>query len=528
MKRLRIIPVVLLLIALFPIGSAWATPRTPAPAVKPSVPPMPTIDLAVTDLGWSNSLKPGHIVGQNSILNFTLKNLGTAPSGNFIVKFTCPNCPPSMTGTQNVPSLAPGAGLGRNWPSPAAVPEKWNAGNYTLELVVDPDKAINDIDRVNNRKTLNFTVQGPAFSLKNTEINKKPPNPGTPPNVMISSLGGLPDNIYEGDLFKPSDIFVTLKNNPSTPSGPFGVTVTCDTPNTNSAPANCLTGFDNLHKQVPMLNPGQTLKVTFPAGASGIWNWGDYTIKASIDGTDIKLIKQFHVNMRAGIESLGGIPDPFYEGDSFDPASIFVLCKNYTTTALSTPFWARVTCEPIPGSGLNGTTPQCVDGFQTLHDLVPEIYPLQTYKLIFKPTGAKPWAFGRYRIMARVIGTNISTSKEIYVKSHNPVPTMSGVSVTWENLKTDYQGPCPGMNAIMLTAKITANGKGTLKWKIITQKGDYMAGVKTHVFASPGQINDWVIDGATKTETGWYAIKVLEPFAWQSPKINYTTTCVAP
>jgi hypothetical protein len=343
--------------------------------------------------------------------------------------------------------------------------------------------------------------------------------------VTISSLGGLPDNIYEGDIFKPSDIFVILKNNPSTPSGPLGVTVTCETPNTNSAPANCLTGFDNLHKQVPLLTPGQTLKVTFPSGPSGIWNWGDYTVKASIDGTDISLVKKFHVNMRAGIESLGGIPDPFYEGDAFDPGSIFVLCKNYTNTAKSAPFWLRVSCEPLPGSGLNGTTPACVDGFQTLHDLAPEIYPGQTYKLTFKPTGAKPWPFGRYRIMARAIATNMSVSKEIYVKSHNPVPPISKVTVDWKIAKADYQGPCPGINAIMLNATITANGQGTLKWKIITQKGDHASGVKTYTFNGPGQIYDGVIDGAQATESGWYAIQVLEPISWQSPKVNYTTTC---
>jgi hypothetical protein len=545
MLRLKNLWLPLLFIILFPFfGSGWAE-ENPSPVllfaakvqpnraatattVKTTLPVKKTPDLIITSLSWSYALKAGYIVGQNSILNFTVKNQGTAPSGNFTIKLTCPDCPPSMTGTRNLTSLAPGAGLGQNWPAATATPEKWAAGTYTLEAVVDPDKVVDDMDRINNAKTLNFTVQDSSVSVKNLKIVQKPLTPNNPFKVVISSLGGIPANIYEGDSFQPSNIFVMLKNSGTQPSGSFWVTVSCDPTYKNNSPSNCLNGFENLHKEVPGIDPGQPYKVTFPAGGSGIWNWGQFHIKASIDGTNITLTKDIYVNDRAVIDSIGGIPDPFYEGDSFDPASIFVIFRNATIGAPSAPFWARISCEPIPGSGTNGTTPQCVNGFQNLHDLVPEIYPGQTYKLTFAPTGAKPWPFGRYRVTAQVIATTISTSKEIYVKSHNPVPEMSGVTVTWENLQTTYQGPCPQFNAIFLTAKITVNGKGTLKWKIITNKGDYMAGTKSHVFKGPGQITDGVIAAAESTESGWYAIQVLEPFAWQSTKVNYTIKCVAP
>jgi len=130
-------------------------------------------DLVISNMKWSFPLKQGSIVGQNSILNFTLKNQGTAPSGNFIIKFTCPNCPPSMTGTRIISSMAPGAVMGHNWPPPSSIPQKWTAGFYSIKAVVDPNRQIKDSNRANNSKILKFKVQGAPFSKKKLKISKK-------------------------------------------------------------------------------------------------------------------------------------------------------------------------------------------------------------------------------------------------------------------------------------------------------------------------------------------------------------------
>ncbi len=130
-------------------------------------------DLSIENMKWSLPLKQGYIVGENSILNFTLKNKGTVASGNFIIKFNCPKCPPSMTGTRKIPSMAPGATMGHNWSSVPAVPEKWAAGVYGIEAIVDPSRVVKDSNRSNNRKILKFVVQQAPASKRKFKISNK-------------------------------------------------------------------------------------------------------------------------------------------------------------------------------------------------------------------------------------------------------------------------------------------------------------------------------------------------------------------
>jgi hypothetical protein len=130
-------------------------------------------DLSIENMKWSIPLKQGYIVGQNSILNFTLKNKGAGSSGNFSIKFTCPNCPPSMNGIHAIPSLAPGASYSGNWPSIAAVPEKWDAGPFMIAAMILPNRIIKDSNRSNNRKIMNFVVQGSSNLKKKLVIRKK-------------------------------------------------------------------------------------------------------------------------------------------------------------------------------------------------------------------------------------------------------------------------------------------------------------------------------------------------------------------
>lgn len=202
MRKLKIIGIALLSIILFSFGTGWAMENTSpalllaaAPQLKrtttsSTIKPVEQLvtkkpDLSIQNMSWSLPLKQGYIVGQNSILNFTIKNQGTAPSGNFIIKFTCPSCPPSMSSTRQITSIAPGTAMGYNWPDTAAIPEKWTAGTYTLEVVVDPGRVVQDTNRTNNRKILKFKVQSMAISEKKLNITKKPFSPSKP-NIITT------------------------------------------------------------------------------------------------------------------------------------------------------------------------------------------------------------------------------------------------------------------------------------------------------------------------------------------------------
>lgn len=144
-------------------------------------------DLRVDDMKWSFPLKQGYLVGQNSILNFTLKNQGAVPSGNFTIKFNCPNCPPSMTGIRTISSMAPGTAFGNNWPSLPAVPEEWSAGTYTLEVIIDPNGIVKDSNRANNRKILQFAVTATPNLKKRLIIDKKKHLPDITPQITTGN-----------------------------------------------------------------------------------------------------------------------------------------------------------------------------------------------------------------------------------------------------------------------------------------------------------------------------------------------------
>jgi CARDB len=191
MKKSKIIAILLFCMFFFSPGVGWVEEKS-SPIlllaanykIKRATPPLTAKpaqqlalkkpELVITHMKWSFPLKQGDIVGKNSILNFTLKNQGTAPSGNFTIKFTCPNCPPSMTGMRKISSMAPGEIAGQNWPSPPSVPQKWSAGGYSIKAVVDPNRQVKDRNRANNSKILKFKVQAAPILKKKLKISKKP------------------------------------------------------------------------------------------------------------------------------------------------------------------------------------------------------------------------------------------------------------------------------------------------------------------------------------------------------------------
>jgi hypothetical protein len=189
-KKLKIVGIALISLILLSLGTGWAenTPPSLLLAASPNLKRSTTSsslkpvqqhvikkpDLSIQNLSWSYPLKQGYVLGHKSILNFTIKNKGKAPSGNFTIKFTCPGCPPSMTGIRKLTSIAPGRTMGYNWPSPASAREKWAAGTYKLGVVVDPGKVVQDTNLVNNRKVLNFVVQRAKNSKKKLNITQKP------------------------------------------------------------------------------------------------------------------------------------------------------------------------------------------------------------------------------------------------------------------------------------------------------------------------------------------------------------------
>ncbi|MCP3901226.1 MAG: hypothetical protein GY707_16095, partial [Desulfobacteraceae bacterium] len=191
MRKSIIVGIILLSILFLPLVSITGFAKvkrtsavTPAAAkIKPTTSPIKVRqakkhitnqpDLSIENMKWSIPLKQGNIVGKNSILNFTLKNKGTAPSGGFIIKFNCPKCPLSMTGIRKIPSMAPGATMGHNWPSVPAVAEKWKAGAYGIEAIVDPNRVVKDSNRANNRKILKFMVQPTSTKKSKFKISNK-------------------------------------------------------------------------------------------------------------------------------------------------------------------------------------------------------------------------------------------------------------------------------------------------------------------------------------------------------------------
>jgi len=195
MRKSKTIAIALFSMIFFSLGIGWAEKNSSSDLllaanykVKQATPPLTVKpahqlvvkrpDLVITNMKWSLPLKQGYIVGQNSILNFTLKNQGTAPSGDFIIKFTCPSCPPSMTGTRKIDSMDPGTTMGHNWPSPPATPQKWTAGFYSVKAIVDPNRLVKDSNYSNNSKVLKFKVQGRPISEKKLKVTKKPFIPG--------------------------------------------------------------------------------------------------------------------------------------------------------------------------------------------------------------------------------------------------------------------------------------------------------------------------------------------------------------
>ena len=128
--------------------------KTPVPAARP--------DLAVETPAWSAPPKEGDAVGYASILNFVVVNKGKATAGASQVRVACTLlsgslCPASLSGTLAAAPLDHGKPMGYAWPPASA--EKWEPGQYKVDITVDFLNQVQEASETNN--AVSFTGADP-------------------------------------------------------------------------------------------------------------------------------------------------------------------------------------------------------------------------------------------------------------------------------------------------------------------------------------------------------------------------------
>jgi len=99
-----------------------------------------------------------------------------------------------------------------------------------------------------------------------------------------------------------------------------------------------------------------------------------------------------------------------------------------------------------------------------------------------------------------------------------------------------YKGACPVKikftGAIQAAGSISANKPCTVKYVFTRSDGAIDTEVKTLTFVAPMSkpvSTDWTLGGPElPAYTGWEAIKVLSPNAFESPHCNFDITCKPP
>lgn len=114
--------------------------------------------LKIISMKPTQELHNGNPMDLQHGIKISIWNGGNAPSGDFEVRFHCIGCPPSALGTKTkvFTSLAPQQVHQFVYPDPSS--DTWKTGQYTLEVVVDPEMKIPDDFRGDNSRTLPFQV----------------------------------------------------------------------------------------------------------------------------------------------------------------------------------------------------------------------------------------------------------------------------------------------------------------------------------------------------------------------------------
>ena len=197
-KRNRLIPLamILVLVAALFVFSAVVQAATSPPVLsqaKPIVkkPPINTRLLLAQEISvdWvrlNKAIMEGDQIGQ-SVFNISIKNgentnIPATKVKISLVALSGGPAPAELSGTVDCQALANGASYAFNWPSPAS--SSWKAGSYRLTVEADSDKILNDSDRTNNIKTLDFTVL-PTQSVRVTDSMGSPLR-----NAVVSAFAG--------------------------------------------------------------------------------------------------------------------------------------------------------------------------------------------------------------------------------------------------------------------------------------------------------------------------------------------------
>ena len=176
---------------------------TPVPAARP--------DLEVETPAWSAPPKEGDAVGYASILNFVVANKGKAAAGPSQVRVACTSlsgsqCPASLSGTLAAVPLDHGKSMGYAWPPASA--EKWEPGQYKVDITVDYLNQVQETSETNNAASLIFTVARKIVPIKKMQL-KPVPKVKINTDLEVVSITMTPTNPVAGEVVK----FVAVAKN---------------------------------------------------------------------------------------------------------------------------------------------------------------------------------------------------------------------------------------------------------------------------------------------------------------------------
>jgi subtilase family serine protease len=156
-------------------------------------PPAQRADLAILDIRLS-----GPTVRSEEVLAITamVTNIGGQPASNFTVRFTYQSGPfPQLIGDQAIASIRPGEVLN--------ITENWTVlvgeGNYTVNIVIDPQNNIIELSKANNIGSTQVAIlqaeqQAPRLTITVPAFLPANPRPGQTVEitVTVANIGTAP------------------------------------------------------------------------------------------------------------------------------------------------------------------------------------------------------------------------------------------------------------------------------------------------------------------------------------------------
>ncbi|MEW6482616.1 MAG: CARDB domain-containing protein [bacterium] len=162
------------------------------PCARAEAKQKPKIDLVIKDLWVKPDANPGNEInevnsGEKYYVCFIVENIGSAPSGSFVVQGGGLGIP--YNPTQNHASLAPGQKREGCLEYPTTPPPK----SYNLGISVDANNAVAESNERNNKSVETIVVLHPKKLEKEAEHVAEPVGL---PDLVVTNIECIPDSLY--------------------------------------------------------------------------------------------------------------------------------------------------------------------------------------------------------------------------------------------------------------------------------------------------------------------------------------------